>query len=370
MTSVESASKMSKAMRKAWDRQWIPPGLSYHTANQISQHKEIAHNWITVLFKMKSKLDEEFKQLRNSEISQARKEAIVNAITRMNTPGSREIKRLMGKVSENISAPFFVSEAPCTVAVENLLQNPFADNYIESFAPHSKRITDGNKTTISGIPPDRILGVLRVLKCENLAFSLLEHVPDSNTAGYPCCTKEEKLASIEYNLAEAALATKARCPLCCHLQSLVPLSDKQDTRLVVHWCKICNAEVKPLIQAADYRNIPFETSGIPKVPRSSCATLRGPISMDDLQGHVLHLGRRKAPGADGIPNEFLADAPEPLLMIILDFVNSLLAVEEEDRIVVPSSWKDGMVRRLYKGGSPTKHSNWRPVTLLLTIYKV
>ena len=39
--STESASKMSKAMRKAWDRQWIPPGLSYHMANQMSQHKEI-----------------------------------------------------------------------------------------------------------------------------------------------------------------------------------------------------------------------------------------------------------------------------------------------------------------------------------------
>jgi hypothetical protein len=209
-----------------------------------------------------------------------------------------------------------------------------------------------------------------VLKCENLTFTLLEHVSESDITGYPCCTIEEKLASTEYHLAKAALATKARCPLCSHLQSLVPLSDNQGERQVVHWCKICNAEVEPLVKKEDYQNIPFETSDIPKIPRNSGASLRGPISMEDLQWHLLHLGRRKAPGADGIPNEMLTEAPEPLLQIILDFVNSLLAVEEKDRIAVPSSWKDGLVRSLYKGGSPTKHSNWRPVTLLRTVYKV
>jgi hypothetical protein len=370
MNTTHSSMKMSKALRKAWDRQWIPTGLSYQTANQINQHKESALEWASALQRIKSKMDDEFKQLRNSEISLARKEAIVNAITRMNTPGSKEIKRLMGKVAEKVSAPYFVSEAPCALAVEHLVQNPFTDCYIQSFAPRSKRVTDGNKTTISGIPPDKLLGILRVLKCEKLTFTLLEQGSDSNTAGYPCCTAEEKLASTEYHLAAAALATKARCPLCCHFQSLVPLSDNQAARRVVHWCKICNAEVEPLIKSEDYQNIPFETSNIPKVPRDSGASLRGPISMDDLRWHMLHLGRRKAPGADGIPNEFLTEAPEPLLIIILDFVNSLLAVEEKDRITVPSSWKDGLVRSLYKGGSPTKHSNWRPVTLLRTVYKV
>ena len=370
MNTTDSAQKMSKAMRKAWDRQWIPTGLSCHTANQVNQHKEMAHEWTSVLLGIKSKMDEEFKQLRSLEISQARKEAIVNAITRLNTPGSKEIKRMMGKVSERVSAPYFVSEAPDTVVVENITQNPFSDCYIESFAPHSKRRIDGSTTTISGIPPDKILGVLRVLKCENLTFTLLEHVSESDITGYPCCTIEEKLASTEYHLAKAALATKARCPLCRHLQSLVPLSDNQGERKVVHWCKICNAEVEPLVKKEDYQNIPFETSDIPKIPRNSGASLRGPISMEDLQWHLLHLGRRKAPGADGIPNEMLIEAPEPLLQIILDFVNSLLAVEEKDRIAVPSSWKDGLVRSLYKGGSPTKHSNWRPVTLLRTVYKV
>jgi len=370
MATADSTMKMSKAMRKAWDRQWIPPSLSHHMANQIILHKEIAREWTRLLLGIKSKMDTEFKQLRASEISQARKESIVNAITRMNTPGSKEIKRLMGKVAEKISAPYFESEVPSTVVVDDIVSSPFADNYIQSFAPHSKRTTDGNKTTISGIPPDKILGVLRVLKCENLTFALIEHVSASNSIGYPCCTIDEKLASTEYHLAEAALATKARCPRCHRLQSLVPLSDKRHSRQVVHWCKVCNTEVEPMIKADDYQDIPFDTAGVPKIPRNSSASLRGPISIDDLQWHLLHLGRRKAPGADGIPNEFLIEAPESLLTIILDFVNSLLAVEEEDRIMVPSSWKDGLVRSLYKGGSPIKHSNWRPVTLLRTVYKV
>ena len=84
MNTTHSSMKMSKALRKAWDRQWIPTGLSYQTANQINQHKESALEWASALQRIKSKMDDEFKQLRNSEISLARKEAIVNAITRMN----------------------------------------------------------------------------------------------------------------------------------------------------------------------------------------------------------------------------------------------------------------------------------------------
>ena len=120
---------------------------------------------------------------------------------------------MMHKVAEKVSAPYFVSEAPGTVVVENVTQNPSSDCYIESFAPHSRRIVTGSSTTISGISLHKILGVLRVLKCENLTFTLRDHVSDSESAGCPCCTIEVKLASTEYHLAEAALATKARCPL-------------------------------------------------------------------------------------------------------------------------------------------------------------
>jgi hypothetical protein len=43
----------------------------------------------------------------------------------------------MGRVAENVSAPFFVLEAPHSVAIDSLIPNSFADCYITSFARHS-----------------------------------------------------------------------------------------------------------------------------------------------------------------------------------------------------------------------------------------
>ena len=97
-------------------------------------------------------------------IEQARKEAIVNEITGLNTTGSKEIKRMMGKVA-------------FTVVVGNVMHNPFSDCYIESFAPHSKRIIEGSNTTISGIPPDKILGVSECLNVKILPSLFLSTCP-------------------------------------------------------------------------------------------------------------------------------------------------------------------------------------------------
>jgi hypothetical protein len=277
----------------------------------------------------------------------------------------------MGRVAENVSAPFFVSEASHSVAIDGLIPNSFADCYITSFARYRKKIKRADTSIFLGIPPDRLLDILQVLKRESLQFRLLdpEEMIGENVECI-CCTPDEKMASLEYHLAEAALATKARCPLCLKTRVLVPLSNYGNTRQIVHWCKNCNETVDPVIKPEDYKEIPFPTSGVPKVPIGSGATLRGHVTAEDLRWHMQHLGRRKAPGADGIPNEFLIDAPESLFTIILDCVNSLLAQDEKDRIPVPKEWKDGLIHNLYKGGSPTKHSNWRPVTLLRTIYKI
>ena len=89
------------------------------------------------------------------------------------------------------------------------------------------------------------------------------------------------------------------------------------------------------------------------------------IMMDELRDIVKQLKRRKAPGPDEIPTELIKEMNEENLDKILALLNTWWReenIEEEDlkaRVVL-----------IFKKGDSNKFENYRPISLLNTLYKI
>lgn len=73
----------------------------------------------------------------------------------------------------------------------------------------------------------------------------------------------------------------------------------------------------------------------------------------------------KAPGSDGLPALIYKLFPPVAQEILLIRLNEFL-----DGSYIPDSWKTGMISLIYKSGSRKEISNYRPITLLRTDYKL
>ena len=91
----------------------------------------------------------------------------------------------------------------------------------------------------------------------------------------------------------------------------------------------------------------------------------GDISQGDLADHIADLHRRKAPGLDGIPYEFIRDAEPELVELYQSAVNELLS-----GAAIPHLQKGGLVSLLVKREPSQFIENLRPITLLTTVYKL
>jgi ribonuclease HI len=92
-----------------------------------------------------------------------------------------------------------------------------------------------------------------------------------------------------------------------------------------------------------------------------------PILPPTLEQFVKILGRsskQKAPGEDEVNLFLLSIAPPPLLQFIHRTITSQWGSP------LPSSWKKGLTRLLYKKGDPHAPDNYRPISLLNSLYKV
>ena len=91
-----------------------------------------------------------------------------------------------------------------------------------------------------------------------------------------------------------------------------------------------------------------------------------PFALEELQTVLAQLKKHKAPGPDDIRNE---------LFLLLDDYNEgqILDVFNEvwDKGEVPDNWREAIVVTLFKGkGTDTDPANYRPISLLNTMYKI
>jgi hypothetical protein len=103
-----------------------------------------------------------------------------------------------------------------------------------------------------------------------------------------------------------------------------------------------------------------------KIRPADVAELTKRISTKEVSS-TIHLSKmNSSPGEDGIPYEFYKTFSNSLSPILAQAFNEVFA----DPNLLPQEWKDGVVKLLYKKGDRRSLANWRPITLLKTIYKL
>ena len=99
------------------------------------------------------------------------------------------------------------------------------------------------------------------------------------------------------------------------------------------------------------------------VPTTDMFSLR--FSRTSIETSLKNLANGKAVGDDGIPNEFLKNGGEAMLNSLVD-----LFMIVSDLEIIPSEWKNGIIKPLHKSGSAMDLDNYRGITLTSNVYKV
>lgn len=104
----------------------------------------------------------------------------------------------------------------------------------------------------------------------------------------------------------------------------------------------------------------------PPVPHQFTTALQAAVTTEEISQAIAQLSRRKAPGPDGITNDFYATFGDELAPRLASLVTEAL----QTPAMAPASWKEALMCLLYKKGDRRVISNWRPLSLLNSDYKL
>ena len=90
-----------------------------------------------------------------------------------------------------------------------------------------------------------------------------------------------------------------------------------------------------------------------------------PILPEEVTFAIKNMKRGKAPGEDAITIDFLKDAGECLLKPLTDLFTTCLRTEN-----IPDAWSNATIILLHKKGDNKDLANYRPISLLCTMYKL
>jgi len=85
----------------------------------------------------------------------------------------------------------------------------------------------------------------------------------------------------------------------------------------------------------------------------------------EAESAIEKLKSHKSPGTDQIPAEFIKAVGRTIRYEIHKLIISIWNKEE-----LPEEWKDSIIVSIYKKGDITDCSNYRGISLLLTMYKI
>ena len=134
------------------------------------------------------------------------------------------------------------------------------------------------------------------------------------------------------------------------------------------WKEIASIAYKPgnrnLIKKEEWTNfyesiLPTRTEEDFSGQDAAHPTLDSPILKFELEFAIKSLKLKKAPGPEGLTNEFLKALPEEGKEELLQLFNQILESE-----TIPSEWSQATITNLYKSGSAEDPRNYRPIALL------
>ncbi|EYC24886.1 hypothetical protein Y032_0013g2157 [Ancylostoma ceylanicum] len=111
-----------------------------------------------------------------------------------------------------------------------------------------------------------------------------------------------------------------------------------------------------------YSNLYRSPSGPPAVPLGE---IHLQVHINEVQAALITCKPRSAPGCDRISSPSLRILSEILASPIAQFFNDIMRTK-----TVPPGFAFANTILLYKSGDPTNVTNYRPISLLSTLYKV
>ena len=231
--SRSSARKeITKAMSVLLDSGCIPSSEphSFRANPSAPEFSEWVSQW-------KSHIRVHITETRNSLYQLTREIASLElAVTRskaqerMNTPGSKEIRRWVGKYSAPISAVYLRSEHPDMLIIPN---DAVRTSTIQACQRYGISVESAlTHTIIRHIP---IQHMVHLLQCQRHSACEVK----CTQAGRLVSEDTDKLAAWEFFLASEALSTRSGCPLCegRHIIPIVEVLAKD--RSIRYWCHCC-----------------------------------------------------------------------------------------------------------------------------------
>lgn len=89
------------------------------------------------------------------------------------------------------------------------------------------------------------------------------------------------------------------------------------------------------------------------------------IEVSEVTSAIKALKKEKSPGSDGITNEILKTGSTTLTAHLTELFNLIIETGE-----TPAQWSESDIILIYKKGDPNDIGNYRPISLLPTIYKL
>lgn len=89
------------------------------------------------------------------------------------------------------------------------------------------------------------------------------------------------------------------------------------------------------------------------------------ITLEEVKIALKTCKLKKAPGSDGISNEFLKNLPDNWVLYIVILFNKIFKEQK-----VPESWTNIITKMIYKKGDKNNPENYRPISLVNTITKI
>src|SRR6201996_5812371 len=89
------------------------------------------------------------------------------------------------------------------------------------------------------------------------------------------------------------------------------------------------------------------------------------ITVEETKDAVDETKNKKFPGEDGVPIEAIKVGGDTLLKTITALFNKCLELEK-----IPKAWENAVITLLHKKGDIAKLENYRPISLLSTLYKL
>ncbi len=89
------------------------------------------------------------------------------------------------------------------------------------------------------------------------------------------------------------------------------------------------------------------------------------FTLKEVQDAILAMPKDKAPGCDGIPTKFFQEFINEISPTLLQAFSAMLRNGETLELI-----NKGLITLIPKSGYHAKLGNWRPITLLGSLYKI